>query len=435
MILTTQSQNLVDFINSMDISQYPESNQIIALKEKSIPLLSKIIKNMQIEFIRSIKINHKFNGSMVIELMKYANDFRFKNFINSVNSKSLSKEEMYDFINYNNNEIHEIIPDIDELPKKFGNILKYYPKNLLSRFVPPSIQDDIINRLRLLNVYKVVYKTNILNFYFYTEDKIDYNKMIVLFLKAFFLLETFGIENKSIPIYLFFSNVKKRINYSQNYLGPREINSGVSSVPYFDHLSSEICIFREEEIEKLLLHELVHATKIDRDMRLTKSLDKQIKCNFNISKSIKINIFEAFTESVAFILNIVFNSILSYKDIVEILNNEFKFSIYQCAKIIKFYGYESVDQLFCENCCFDGDASWNEKTSVFSYFLLKTCIIYGSDLFIKDLLDNTLNVKKLLKRIKSNFKKIKNLLGEFINKDLSKNDTLRMTLYDFEWSF
>jgi hypothetical protein len=226
-----------------------------------------------------------------------------------------------------------------------------------------------------------------------------------------------------------------------DFLGPREINSGLTLVPFINGTPPTIVIFREEEIEKVLLHELVHATKHDRSLKNPDSIDNDVKCIFNISKSTQINFGETYTETVALIINSIFNSILQKIPIEIIIKNEIKFSIIQCSKIMNFYGITNINKFFCDDCCFikSEKTKWIEKTSVLSYFFLKTANILNLDYFIKNFwmidglkTDEFINSKNIFNFIKETFSKHKNLflMGD---KKIKKNRTLRMTLYDFEW--
>ena len=59
---------------------------------------------------------------------------------------------------------------------------------------------------------------------------------------------------KEINIDLYFIKQEKKIGENVSLLGPNEINSGVTSWGNV----TKVAIFREEEINKLIIHELIH---------------------------------------------------------------------------------------------------------------------------------------------------------------------------------
>jgi hypothetical protein len=136
-----------------------------------------------------------------------------------------------------------------------------------------------------------------------------------------------------------------------------------------------------------------------------------------------------------------------------LINNERKFNIIQVVKILRFMGLK-IEDLYLE----ENKIKYNEKTNIFSYFILKLILLYNYNDFLmlciknnKDILvfDNTIkNINNFFDFIKKNYKKkqmlleIKkiekivdndNLLNKNIKNNLNNNyfkNNLRMTLFD-----
>ena len=395
------------------------------LKLKSIPIIYDILKNFSYKLVENIKLKSVFYNNIYINVIKSSNinyNNKYYKFINNVKNNKYTKSEIFDYINFNTDITNHF--DFSILDSK----LSAYPKSILSKFVPPEIFNDILKNLLHKQEYIIKYKNNILKFYIYSDGTFSNFYKTILFIKGLYLLEIYNLNNINLTIHIFLSDIKKKIK-SHGYLGPREINSGLTSFSPF--LNPEICIFRKEEVDKLLLHELTHATFKDGNLNGIDTIESKIKCSFNINKNNKINFFEAYTESMALICNSVCNSIFSNISISEIFINEIKFSIFQCSKILQFYNINDIDKFFCTKCCFTGNSKHIEKTSVLSYYFLKLGLIFNSNLFMnKYFYSNKISSKKLLIDIKNNFINFKHL---FLKKKIH-DKSLRMTLYTFIWN-
>ena len=305
-------------------------------------------------------------------------------------------------------------------------LLNIYSKNILSQFIPMNIQEDIIINLKNNIEYSVTLDNININFSFFYKDSLESNKILIIFVKALYLIKLFGFKNAKINIMCFLSNIKKEFS-NEKFLGSNEVNSGLTS---FDINGNNIIIYRLEEIEKVVLHELVHSLEIDN--KVMNNLDKihdLIKCNFSINNDSSINFFESFTESIAFITNIISNSILSNSNYKELIKNEIKFCIFQCCKIMKFYNI-NIKMLFSVENCVKKQKYMVEKTSILSYYFLKLGSILNINLFInKFIFKKKINIESYYNFIKENLSKI-----DFFNID-AIDKSLRMTLYDFLWEF
>jgi len=357
-----------------------------------------------------------------------------KEFIEKIIYEDIPDKEVCDFINFNNEIVSEFVTYRSRRSNNntTKNILLEYGENIISRFVPISVQTDIINNLKHKRRFTVNLDTNTLNFTVYTENNKSPNniKLLIVIVKSLYLVKLYNKTAVNIDITLFFSKIQKKFPTDSKYLGPNEINSGLTS---FNFDGNAICIYREEEIEKLVLHEMVHALEIDRHIiNHVNEIDSSIKCSFNINNTNKINFFECFTESIAVISNVLINSVLSGINYRTMMLNELKWSILQCSKILRFYNVYDINKFFCKDCCFPSNNQWIEKTAVLAYFFLKTAVIHDLDYFIEFFMFSTgTNIKTFYKFVMESFSDI-NFIDSVDIYDI--NYSLRMTIYDFKWS-
>ena len=219
----------------------------------------------------------------------------------------------------------------------------------------------------------------------------------------------------------------KKILPKQRVFEPDNINSGYSIV------GREVVIFRSEELYKVLIHELLHYFDISIEEHTFKC---GIYCDiFAIKKNTELILNEAYVEFWAIILNCI---ILIYDlqrtfdiaKIIHLLNYELDFSLYQCAKIFRHCSFTSY-QDFLHNSHY----KLEQKTHVFSYFIVKTALLFNINRFInKYNLHQQINRNEFTKLIIDSLKNpsfqkyIDKYIREMINKDYISN-SLRMSLF------
>ena len=266
-----------------------------------------------------------------------------------------------------------------------------------SRFISKTIYNYIANNTKYYKEIKVRYQTNTLTFYI---DNIDNILNTILFIKAFYVFELFNKENIDLDIYLISTPFKKTLPKNNSVIGVHEVNSGFCNL---DPNNRYILIFREEEMEKVLLHELIHALDIDTCIKTTKGVEKSINNFFNLPQNNEVKLFESFTEATALVLHTILNSIFNEENVEKLFGNEIIFSKKQYKKVLPYY--KTAD------------------ASVLEYYMLKLGAILDVDAFInKFMFCNEFTTKEFWKFIKKNIKKL----------DLTKlkveGNSLRMTL-------
>ena len=129
-------------------------------------------------------------------------------------------------------------------------------------------------------------------------------------------------------------------------------------------------VYRNEEMHKLLIHELIHTFKYDFSFM---EFNLKLSDFINISRDTKLTPNEAFTEVVTVILNTAaeswnFRQHANFDIFKVMLEYEAQFSLLQCAKILNFYGFNSIEDFFQP---YDNRNRFKQNTNVFSYFFIK----------------------------------------------------------------
>lgn len=377
----------------------------------------------------------------------------YKEFTNSEKELKQIKKTLTQqlvFLNYE----HEIIPTTNLLTSKF------VPKEI-KNYIDSEALFYIINSVKIRNrdvkIYFIFYDDNDLNYL----DKYNANlHYMLLWLNIATKVSSIRCS-KTLNVYIYLTPFTKEIPISHfERIGPKHSNSGLTTTC---SVYSEICIYRKEEFLKIFIHETFHSLGLDfSSINETQYLSK-IKKIFPLN--IKFNLHEAYSEFWASLFN---NALLSYSSLEKnkIKNDKFKhfknflhlsnnleriFSLYQINKLLYYFNMDYQN-------FYEGDKISNyvrqhiykEKTSIFSYYILKGLLMYNyvdfliwcnqTNLIFFKFDKHQGNIRSFIDFIKSNYKdkgfiedlKKMNLLNlqakhssvEYIDK------TLRMTVME-----
>lgn len=168
------------------------------------------------------------------------------------------------------------------------------------------------------------------------------------------------------------TKLKKEIEWKEgNNIGVDHINSG-SALIYHNQVSY-IFLWREEELDKVAIHELIHALSGDRELYINSVMDCAVYNWLKIGKS-SININETFTEVSANILHAFYigcETGIEYKFYLQV---ERGFSLVQAAKLLKQLGYNSFKQL--ERSDLSSNKEFEQETNTVAYFILRAGVMY-----------------------------------------------------------
>lgn len=263
-----------------------------------------------------------------------------------------------------------------------------------------------------------------LNIYTPTELGVDPNISEILTIIKY-VREATDNENTFVKLNILMSPLQKTLIKipRSNYITSIHVNTGSTLPGHF------INLWRMEELPKVLIHELVHYFGIDMgwNSRGNRMIIKKLQDEYSVDGNILPN--ECYTECLALVMYLNYKSQKRRESFIDLLNMEINFSTFQVAKILDFIGADDFSELH----------KLSQRTSVFSYYILKTGILYEMDGFM-DFLSNGLNFGDryqefylLLKRGMNNknyhncLNRMKKVFQE-VQDDFIKT-TMRMTIY------
>lgn len=300
---------------------------------------------------------------------------------------NLSKKYYKDFTNINDNINFHYINNYNLL-----NNYKYEINN--TKF---SNNYNITNHVNKCNKILHIYYENI-NIYFYSYKNIDDINLKKFFkiIKRLLILNKFFYITKIINIHISFPNFPRFLPNKNKFFDSIHVNGGFT-IPS----GNNIYIYRKDEYSKVILHEYIHHINIINDSLFT--LNNYhitlLKKKFNISNCTQLLPAEGVVEFWTTIFNTIFISVEYNFSFKLLIRKEIDFSINQIFKIINNYKHPI----------------WKETTNVFSYFFIKTILLFNYNKFL--LLNMPYNHKKFIDFIFNNisfikykkyYKKIKN---------------------------
>jgi hypothetical protein len=340
-------------------------------------------------------------------------------------------------------------------------------------FLSPEDRTYIQNTLTMLYKVKATYNSNTIQLYIHKE-KDDMEEVVIhrIVSKLFTLIDLFTKNtNTTFNIYIWLSDLKKKTpgkegikheHHHSKTFRAQHINSG-ATVHNLIEESVELFIWRKEEIEKVLLHEMIHTLKLD-FMDYPEDLKRVFVNEFNIPNHITLRLGEAYVETWAVILNTIFitftqNTKLPIKEQCNIDSPEFYnlfameiyFTLLQSSKILYHFGYNCIEgcAIPFKSTEINGD-NFKQETSVFSYYLVKGGILMNLDKFFKFCCTNNTRLLQFMKS-QLNFKELNKVfiysaknnkllerilqINKFFRNKLNYSlfeNTMRMTLYELK---
>ena len=251
--------------------------------------------------------------------------------------------------------------------------------HLFGYFTPSEIHHEIVCEFDTREKHHLIYNSISVEFEinYCLKRKLDQLKRVQYQIRTI-LLGALAPNAKKYDIKLYLSNFAKEME-SGDYkvLGARNINSGVTTIYRNSGNVNHTTVYRNEEMGKLILHELIH--NLEYDLAFNDSRDSELHNYFNVSRDCPILLNESYTETVACIMNCILVSIengKNFNDIKENLYLELVFNLFQTAKILNHYGFSCVEEINTDD---DGSGRFRQATNVLSYFYLKTAILMDFD--------------------------------------------------------
>lgn len=245
---------------------------------------------------------------------------------------------------------------------------------------------------------------------------------------ACFLIELLGKINKkstSLKLILINYNGKKQIPSNDTFTS-YNVNSGVTI--YYSESHGEIIVYRNEEMVKVLTHEMVHFYNIDSKFH-NRDLEDNLNKLFCLQNGSTLNVNEAFTECFACMVNIVMYTILENGGRLTIAKLHKNQEIEQI--FMRGQAFKVLSTIHHNNAC---TRTNHEQTHAISYFVIKAILLQDMDKYVQFLYNGALRLKDMehfVKLIETTVSDVNR--GSFGQEDYERQKdkkTMRMTILD-----
>lgn len=303
--------------------------------------------------------------------------------------------------------------------------VKHSSLDILSRnsFIDPRIQKEIKKNIKNSKILTCKEYPHIIIQLIADKPEINYQKMIQI-IAWFCCIYQYNPEKYgNINICCMETSFKKQLP-AEKHITPFEVNSG--STHFYNSKAYLICLWRNEEWEKVLIHELCHYFRNDVVIPIIDYHDV-----YNVCKNDTIIIQEAITETLAIILVNLYNCSFDFELFKTRMEIEIYHSFHQAALILKHFGFQSIQEFLKKNNNQSLHKCLHQSTNVDSYYIVKSGILlqycefltYWNQFkcdFVKIKLIDSFIIKSLHD---TNYSK---MINYFINKKIT-NTSLRMT--------
>ena len=346
-------------------------------------------------------------------------------FMAKLNSIKNSLSDILNNILFSNDSDFQFIGD--HISKK--NIMD----KLKSPFSPELIMKDINDNYNYYKKYVFTYNQIIIEIIILNNiSNINLKDIIIMGLKGITFINEF-LQYSTVTLYYIPTNYKKQLSNTSN-IEPINTNSGFTTTgisnPY-------ICIYREEEHDKVFLHELIHYLYLDFHTFQMEDIDIKSMKNYDyeiMNPLINhVNLFETYTDFMAIVYNSMINSIIHNQSVIDILNLELIYQTDRACMILDKFG---MDHIIKEKNT--KNKKLKQSTNVLSYYILKTALTDNyMDVFLKFKLGDTWTKDKINFFYSYIYDTLSNKM--FVNSVIDKNyryekkkyvnnDTMKMTL-------
>lgn len=336
-----------------------------------------------------ISFFNKFNCLPHIKQTKATNTI-FKHFFYEIN-------EAMNFISYTKKQMgHQAfynlkltkIEHINQIPR---------PSTFDANSFPSVVRNHIDdNSLSSLTYSFKLFERNIIIHFIIEEDNTEmyidkYNSYVDQILLWLYIINDYASNScsKTLAIFIYYTSLTKILPHSPiEVLNENNVNTAFTRTCF---KNAEIVVYRKEEWLKVLMHESFHNFALDFSDMDTTYCHARILSIFPVNS--EVNLFEAYTEFWARIMNVLFCSYFNCKnknDLNEFLSNTEYFinfeSNYSFFQLIKVLDFMNIDY---RNLYEKTDVSANlrttlykEDTNVLSYYVITTILIYNYQSFL-----------------------------------------------------
>jgi hypothetical protein len=276
--------------------------------------------------------------------------------------------------------------------KSVGQVIM--PTTFNKNSFPSEVIRHIFNKSSTELTYEFTVFKRRIKVIFITEEKQngvdvkEYDKYVNIIYMWLFIMNKYApVEcSSSLTVYFYLTSLEKKLPDSNNHiLGDTNANTAFTRSC---QTNAEIVIFRKEDWLKVFFHECGHSYGLDFSDMNTDMCAQHILNIFQVKSD--VNLFEAYSEFWAEIMNALFYSFFALKnkadsneflDNAEIMiNYERTYSFFQLVKVLDFMGltykdlYSKSEQL--------RNTLYKENTNILSYYIIKTVLINNYQMFL-----------------------------------------------------
>jgi len=261
-----------------------------------------------------------------------------------------------------------------------------------------SFPTEIINHIDKTMLYNISYTFSLfnreINIYFVVEHSSPeyhieiYNEYVETILKWLYIVNEYSSKtcSKKINIFMYLTSLTKKLPTSNiTILDENHVNTAFT---YTCPVDSEIVVFRKEEWFKVLMHETFHNFALDFSDMNTSECTTHMLSIFKVNSD--VNLYEAYTEFWAEIMNAVFCSYLLLKNVgseedreEEFLSNceffinfERTYKFFQLVKTLGYMGLKYKDLYYTSSESeYKREMLYKEKSNVLSYYVITTVLL------------------------------------------------------------
>lgn len=269
-----------------------------------------------------------------------------------------------------------------------------------NKYLSNDIIQQIYTSMKKVYIISIIYKEQNFNnicIYTYTHNNLNTQFLNAIIERILVLCEL--LQNINIPkITIYMLDLPKKINFINEFINsknnskkiPFQFTSDIINSGYYNIYTNEIIIFRNEEVQKVLLHELIHFHKLDyyyERYSLPINIINIIKHHYNLSSYNDYQWNESKSEALAIIINLyILNKNLKYAKIQSKIQSEINknidWNMFQMAKILLLITKDNIlDKKYKKIGHNLGTqfhnilSNLNQTTCVFNYYFLKTLLL------------------------------------------------------------
>lgn len=327
--------------------------------------------------------------------MKYSN----KHILNALNENVYRKDDMkeqYKFselpiLKHMTGLLYDSDMEYNKLTSRFQLIRSHQLQ--IPNYLPETIQ-TVINDMKIMKYgvqFSIQDRIFDVNLHFDGTRKYMHHDIDEHFKKIYMWLDiacryASPTCSKYVKINMYLTSHKKKLPKQYNIVDREHANTAFTTSCQNE---TEIDIFREEEWFKTFIHESFHNMGMDFSANGSQHTNELMYTFIPIETDFRL--YEAYTECWAEIINSLFVGFYHMKKqgstnlenvFNVVLNNERRFSVFQCAKVLSHY-HMNLEDLFKQNKLATlRRNNYKENICVLSYYVFKMVLMYHAKGFI-----------------------------------------------------